>query len=690
MLNYPPAPAAVNPEVTQPSALYRAEVAKCILAVLFFILVYLLLLAASVALALFCIKLGLGIFGQMRGTLVLLAGGGIILIGLLILYFVLKFLFSSNKVDRSSLVQITEQDQPQLFDFIRRITTETQAPFPKKIYLSNEVNASVFYDSTFWSMFLPVRKNLLIGLGLVNSVTLSEFKAILAHEFGHFSQKSMKVGSWIYNANRIIHNLLYDNEGFFRTLNRIAGIHIILTLCMHAVAGIVKGIQHILMAVYKLINKQNMKLSREMEFHADSVAASVAGSNPLTNALYRLELAETSFNATLNTCTRLIEEHKQEQNIYPVHSEIMTSIGKEHQLPVAHQLPQLDRNTFAGFDLARINIENQWASHPSTPDREDALNQLNIQAEEVHTSAWTVFTSKEKIQSELTTLLYQQANLATDQNQIGQYASNFYQQQQNLYALPDYTLGYWDYKVLPDVLPNPNEASTFEKLSELYSEDIKQLNKKMQGIESDCNTLQAIINKEIEVSGFEFEGVKCVKASAPDILERLQKEKEQLQNQLQEQDARLMNAHARQAELQNQLEQFIQVYEQGRQWRTRQNKFTELHTEILNTLGPIFRGELTEIQEVRSTLSRATDLEGQAVQKARNLMQELETQRHNFAHHFVRLNTFVEQARMYLQGNEFIQSDFNSLIDGLNHVAEFYGDVIFRNKKQVLEFSAST
>lgn len=689
MLNYPAAPSNIDPQVTEPSPLYRAEVAKCILAVLFFIVVYLALLAASVTLALFCIKLGLGIFEEVRGTLVLLAGGGIILIGLLILFFVLKFLFSSNKMDRSNLVQITEEDQPQLFDFIRRITLETQAPFPKKIYLSNEVNASVFYDSTFWSMFLPVRKNLLIGLGLVNSVTLSEFKAILAHEFGHFSQKSMKVGSWIYNANRIIHNLLYDNDGFFRTLNRIAGVHIILTICMHAVAGIVKGIQYILIAVYKLLNKQNMKLSREMEFHADSVAASVAGSKPLVQSLYRLELAETSYSAALNTCNRLLEENKQEKNIYPVHASIMTALGEEHQLPVEHQLPQINRDTFAGFDQTRINIENQWASHPSTPDREDALNRLNIQADEIHTSAWTVFTSAENVQTELTTLLYQQANLPQQENQIGQFASAFYQQQQHLYALPPYTLGYWDYKVLPDVLPNPAEAPNVDHLRQLYTEESKQLNKKMQGLETDCTTLQAIMNKEVEVAGFEFEGVKYVKASAPDILERLLKEKEQLQQQLQDQDARLIHAHARQAQVQGQLEQFIQDYEQGRQWRTRQNKYNDLHTEILNTLGPIFRGELSEIQEVRSTLSRATDLEGKAVQTARELMQELEIQRHNYAHHFVRLNTFVEQARMYLQGNEFIQSDFNSLLEGLNHVAEFYGDLIFRNKKQILEFSAS-
>jgi Zn-dependent protease with chaperone function len=46
------------------------------------------------------------------------------------------------------------------------------------------------------------RKNLQIGIGLVNSVTVSEFKAVLAHEFGHFSQRSMKVAAIASSLSR--------------------------------------------------------------------------------------------------------------------------------------------------------------------------------------------------------------------------------------------------------------------------------------------------------------------------------------------------------------------------------------------------------------------------------------------------------------------------------------------------------
>src|SRR5690606_32387706 len=125
-------------------------------------------------------------------------GIGLAGLGVMVLFFLFKFLFKRQKIDRSGLIEITEKEHPRLFQFVRQLANETHTSFPQRIYLSPDVNASVFYNSSFWSMFLPVRKNLQIGLGLVNAVNLSEFKAIIAHEFGHFSQKSMKLGSYVY------------------------------------------------------------------------------------------------------------------------------------------------------------------------------------------------------------------------------------------------------------------------------------------------------------------------------------------------------------------------------------------------------------------------------------------------------------------------------------------------------------
>jgi Zn-dependent protease with chaperone function len=124
-----------------------------------------------------------------------IVGLGLMCLGISVIYFLIKFIFVRSKDENASRVEITENQQPRLFAFIRQLSKETHTPFPKKIFISPDFNACVFYNSGFRSMFLPVRKNLEIGLGLVNSINASELKAVIAHEFGHFSQRSMKLGS---------------------------------------------------------------------------------------------------------------------------------------------------------------------------------------------------------------------------------------------------------------------------------------------------------------------------------------------------------------------------------------------------------------------------------------------------------------------------------------------------------------
>src|SRR5262249_56724551 len=85
----------------------------------------------------------------------------------------------------------------------------------------HEVNAAVMTHTGLTSLFWPTGKDLLIGLGLVNVLTLSEFKSVLAHEFGHFAQKSTRLGGYVYTANRIIYDLVCGRDWFDETVERL-------------------------------------------------------------------------------------------------------------------------------------------------------------------------------------------------------------------------------------------------------------------------------------------------------------------------------------------------------------------------------------------------------------------------------------------------------------------------------------
>jgi len=52
----------------------------------------------------------------------------------------------------------------------------------------------------------------------------SEFKAVLAHEFGHFAQRSMAVGRWVYVGEQIAGHIIAKRDFLDKTLDFISSI----------------------------------------------------------------------------------------------------------------------------------------------------------------------------------------------------------------------------------------------------------------------------------------------------------------------------------------------------------------------------------------------------------------------------------------------------------------------------------
>lgn len=148
--------------------------------------------------------LAVGIRG--RGAINVIGGGTVVIAALLL--FLLKGLLFRDRVSRDGFHEVTRQEEPGLFEFLDRLVIETGAPSPRKVYITPEVNAAVFYEPSILSLVLPTPKSLVIGLGLVNYLTLSELKAVLGHELGHFSQRAMKVGAYVYTAQRVVADLV--------------------------------------------------------------------------------------------------------------------------------------------------------------------------------------------------------------------------------------------------------------------------------------------------------------------------------------------------------------------------------------------------------------------------------------------------------------------------------------------------
>jgi Zn-dependent protease with chaperone function len=221
----------------------------------------------------------------------LLVGG--VMSGLLCLFLV-KGLFKRSKVDPGVRVEVTEAQQPVLFAFVRRLCRETGAPFPHRVYLVPDVNAAVSFHESLLNLIFPSSKNLIIGLGLVNRLNLSEFKAVLAHEFGHFSQNSMKLGSYVYTANRVVADVVYGRDWLDDMLSAAQRTDVRIAVFAWAFGAVLWTMRKGLVLLFRGINFAHASLSRQMEYNADLVAVSVTGSDALIFALARLDFASES------------------------------------------------------------------------------------------------------------------------------------------------------------------------------------------------------------------------------------------------------------------------------------------------------------------------------------------------------------------------------------------------------------
>jgi Zn-dependent protease with chaperone function len=542
-ITYPHTPQHVDDAILEPSVTFKQEVFRVLAAIVFFIVVYFAMAGAAILLATASAWAGFALIVAKPGFITLMIGLGLIGLGVMVVFFLFKFLFKRTKTDRSNLLELKESDQPELFAFVRALTKETQTPFPKKIYLTAEVNASVFYDSSFWSMFLPVRKNLMIGLGLVNSTNMSEFKAILAHEFGHFSQRSMKLGSYVYNVNQIIYNMLFDNDGYGRTLESWASVSGYFAFFATITVKIVSGMQWILQKVYAVVNKSYMGLSRQMEFHADTVAAYVSGSDHLISSLRKLEVSNITYNNLFECYNRWIKESLRPDNLYPQHSEVMRQFAVQHAIPMMHGLPQVDATTFSQFNKKRIRVKDQWASHPSTDDREAHLRSLNIYTEVVPVSAWSIFRGVEQLQKQVTETIFNHVVFDTTPQLLNVAAfSQRFQAQLDKHQLNNRYKGYFDLRNITktDVRKLAEKTGSGIMLNDILNETNLALPYVVDGLKNDLNMLEAIQNQTMAVERFEFNGQRYKKHDAERLMIQLKAELEAAEVQLARNDERLV------------------------------------------------------------------------------------------------------------------------------------------------------
>lgn len=529
-VSHPPSPDTRDFSFLEPSEQFKKQVYSMIKGIVGFAALYIILILSSIGLAVACGYLGIGLIILRPMWFTIAAGLGIVALGIMVFLFFVKFIFAKTTEHDPQEVEIYERDYPELFAFIRQLTTEVKTDFPKRIFLVPDVNAAVLYNSSFWSMFLPIRKNLRIGLGLVNSLTVSEFRATLAHEFGHFSQRSMKLGSYVYTVNKVIYNLVNHRDSWDSTLEGWANSGGVFGFFAGITFWIVDKLRALLIFAYKQLNIRYLALSREMEYHADFVACSVAGHEPMIQTLRKIEFTDASYNYTLAKLNELAEQKKKTNNLYTLHQLITLRMAEQHNLSLVNNTPVItDADLEKHIIKSRLNIKDQWASHPSREEREKSINTIHVPVQLDTSSAWILFNNAETCMQQMTTNLYAIGlPLHTDFAEIS--TSEFIalvDAEETKNALPKVYKGFYDNRLMKEFdVVETNTKKTDRSFEELFHVSTADFFARHASNQNDLDQLKLMHHSLHRDDVFEFDNQKYKATDIPQVVKTLKEEVE--------------------------------------------------------------------------------------------------------------------------------------------------------------------
>lgn len=403
---YPPSVQGIPPTLTNVSDKYRRYVVIVLISLVVFMGFYLGLIA-------FCCWLT---YSAVQDLLSEEAKGvthlGIvsIVVPFLLVLFLIKSLFKRYKFDSSLMLQVTESQHPKLFAFIQQLCNETKAPLPLKVFITPDVNAAVSYDRSLLNLFFPTKKNLIIGAGLINTLPLNEFKAVLAHEFGHFSQSSMKLGTYVYIANRIIADMVFARDAFDALLHTLCRTDIRIAWIAWILYAVVWVLRKILELAFRIINILEATLSRQMEFHADLVAVSLCGSDSIVHALRRLDFSSECLSqayADLKTAA----DHKLYSRDLFYHqtkaADYLRAIQEKPDLGTIPPVPPTGGKEVQLFTPEDSEPPSMWESHPPNHEREQNAKNQYFRSIEDDRSPWILFEQPEQVRFQLTKQFYE-------------------------------------------------------------------------------------------------------------------------------------------------------------------------------------------------------------------------------------------------------------------------------------------
>lgn len=257
-----------------------------------------------------------------------------------LLYSILKGVWV--KMHPPEGIPVSREQTPELFNLLDQLNQQVAPVKFNAVIVTGDFNAAVAQIPRL-GIFGWYKSYLILGLPLLQSLSPDEFKAVLAHEFAHLSNRDGSHGSWIYRIRisweQMIESLMASGgRGSFALMPFISWF-------------------------WPRFNAHAFVLSRLQEYRADELGAKFAGKEAMGRALQRVELRG-----------RWLEE-----SVWP---DIMNRVNHESEAPghvyhlvANHAVQGISQDkSGAWMKQAYLRPTDHSDTHPSLLDRLKSLD----------------------------------------------------------------------------------------------------------------------------------------------------------------------------------------------------------------------------------------------------------------------------------------------------------------------------
>ncbi|MDC8004119.1 M48 family metallopeptidase [Aureisphaera galaxeae] len=552
---YSSGPTNVPPQLTKPTASFTKHVWLSVTGLLLFAVLYIVLMVWFGRLAYYTWMSGGSLWNY------ILAGG----YSFLCLFMLKSLFFLSKREENPMRHYVTQKEEPVLFDFLYKLADEAGAPRPHKVFLTDRVNASVSYDLSLLNLIFPSKKNLEIGLGLVNVLSLGEFKAVLAHEFGHFAQRSMLLGRYVYVAQQIAARIIGKRDIFDSFLNLISSIDIRISWIGWILSILVWAVRALIETCFSVVRVAERALSREMEFQADLVAVSLTGSDALIHALHRLQVADEAYANAVDVVNMKLGDKKAVKNLYKLQSNYIEKMAWVLNQPDFGQSPKIHEENPEShriFSSRAYNPPQMWATHPADKDREENAKRQYIAAEIDERPADSLLSDPEAFEESMTAALIKTAKVETEIMPTEEAITYQNKEYFNWSFLdPKYNsaflnrFAYTNFDTVEEVLNHEiaNTSDFAPEFDRLYGELMAQKLEEMKEIKEEIEALEVARNEVVtmEKRTIWHRGDRIKRKDIPELVKGLQIEEKEIRDRLKNHDSRARTLHWKAASIMN-------------------------------------------------------------------------------------------------------------------------------------------